>query len=406
MGRLIGIVGVTVFIFIAYMCSNNKKKINWILVIKGMMLQLLFAFLVLKFPPGRKFFEGVSYVITKLLNFTKSGTGFLFGDLVNSNKFGCIFALQILPTVIFFSSLMAVLYYLGIMQFVVSWMAKGMLKLLGTSGAETLSAVANIFIGQTEAPLVIKPYLGKTTKSELFTIMVGGMATVSGGIMAGYVAMGVSAGHLLAGSIMASPISLIISKILIPETEVSETKGKVSMDVEKTDCNLIDAAARGASEGLKLALNVGGMLLAFIALIALVNALLGWVGGFFGMGYLSLNWVFGRLFAPVAYIMGVPTPDILNAGNLLGEKIVVNEFVAYASLGKLIKSGIITQKTIVILTYALCSFASFSSIAIQIGGLGGIAPNKRSNIAQYGFKALLGGLLTTCITATVAGILV
>lgn len=406
MGKLIGILGLFIFILIAYICSNNKKKINWGLVVKGMILQLVFAFFVLKFPPGRKLFEGTSGIITKLLNFTKSGTAFLFGDLVDSSKFGTIFALQILPTVIFFSSLMAVLYYLGIMQFVVSWMAKGVLKLLGTSGAETLSAVANIFIGQTEAPLVIKPYIHKTTKSELFTIMVGGMATVSGGIMAGYVAMGVNAGHLLAGSIMAAPISLVISKILMPETEVPETRGKISMDVEKTDCNLIDAAARGASEGLKLALNIGGMLLAFIALIALVNALIGWIGGLFGMGYLSLNWIFGRIFSPIAYIMGVPTQDILNAGNILGEKVVVNEFVAYASLSKVVKSGILNQKTIVILTYALCSFANFSSIAIQIGGLGGIAPNKRSDIAKYGLKALLGGLLTTCITATVAGMLV
>lgn len=406
MGKLIGIVGIVTFILIAYICSNNRKKIDWILVAKGIMLQLVFAFLVLKFPPGRRFFEGVSSVITKLLDFTKDGTAFLFGDLVDSSKFGTIFALQILPTVIFFSSLMAVLYYLGIMQFVVSWMARGMLKVLGTSGAETLSAVANIFIGQTEAPLVIKPYLDKTTKSELFTIMVGGMATVSGGILAGYVAMGVSAGHLLAGSIMASPISIVIAKILIPETEVPETRGKVSMEVEKTDCNVIDAAARGASEGLKLALNVGGMLLSFIALIALLNALLGWIGGLFGMGFLSLNWIFGRLFSPIAYIMGVPIHDILNAGNIIGEKVVVNEFVAYASLGNLIKSGILANKTVVILTYALCSFSSFSSIAIQIGGLGGVAPKKRTTVAKYGLKALLGGLLTTCITATVAGMLI
>ncbi len=405
MSKLIGVLGIIVFFSIAYICSNNKKKINWKLVIKGMILQLAFAFLILKFPPGRKFFEVISGLITKLLDFTKDGTAFLFGDLINPDKFGSIFALQILPTVIFFSSLMAVLYYLGIMQFIVSWMARGMLKVLGTSGAETLSAVANVFIGQTEAPLVIKPFISKMTKSELFTVMVGGMATVSGGVMAGYIAMGVNAGHLLAGSIMAAPVGLIISKILIPEVEESETKGKIAMDVETEDCNIIDAAARGAGEGLKLALNVGAMLLAFIALISLINALLGWVGGLFGAGYLSLNWIFGRLFAPIAYIMGVPGQDILSAGDLLGQKVVINEFVAYAGLSELIKSGAITQKTIVILTYALCSFANFSSIAIQIGGLGGLAPNRRSDIAKYGLKALLAGALTTCITATIAGIL-
>ncbi|EJO5346761.1 NupC/NupG family nucleoside CNT transporter [Clostridium botulinum] len=406
MNKLLGLIGIFVFFLIAYIFSSNRKNINWKLVMKGMMLQLIFAFLILKFPPGKSFFQFISGIITKLLDFTKDGTAFLFGDLVNMDKFGSIFALQVLPTVIFFSSLMAVLYYLGIMQFIVSWMAKGMVKVLGTSGAETLSAVANVFIGQTEAPLVVKPYISKMTKSELFTIMVGGMATVSGGVMAGYISMGVNAGHLLAGSIMAAPVGLIISKILIPELEVSETKGNVSMAVEKTDCNLIDAAARGAGEGLKLALNVGAMLLAFIALISLGNAILSWIGGLFGADYFNLNWIFGRLFAPIAYIMGVPWKDILSAGDLLGQKIVVNEFVAYAGLAKLIKSGAITKKTIVILTYALCSFSNFSSIAIQIGGLGGLAPNRRSDIAKYGLKSLLGGVLTTCITATIAGILI
>ncbi|MFD3158376.1 NupC/NupG family nucleoside CNT transporter [Haloimpatiens sp. FM7330] len=405
MERFIGIIGIVFFFLVAFLCSSNRKKINWVLVAKGMVLQIVFALLILKFPPGRAFFEGVSGVITKLLDFTKEGSGFLFGPLLDTSKFGVIFALQVLPTVIFFSSLMAVLYYLGIMQFVVSWMAKGMLKVLGTSGAETLSAVANVFIGQTEAPLVIKPYIKDMTQSELFTVMVGGMATVSGGVMAGYVAMGVNAGHLLAGSIMAAPIGLIISKILEPETETPVTKGKIEMSVEKLDCNVIDAAARGASEGLSLALNVGAMLLAFIALIALINSLLGWVGGFVHLPQLSLNWVFGRIFAPIAYIMGIPANDILSAGDLLGQKIVINEFVAFSGLSNLIKSGAITQKTIIILTYALCSFANFSSIAIQIGGLGGLAPERRSHIAKFGLKALLGGALTTCITGTIAGIL-
>lgn len=406
MDKLIGIIGVAIFIGVAFLLSNNRKRINWVLVAKGMVLQLIFAFLVLRFPPGRRFFEGVSDVITKLLDFTKQGSGFLFGSLIDSNKIGSIFAFQVLPTVVFFSALMAVLYYLGIMQFIVSWISKGMLKALGTSGSETVSAVANIFIGQTEAPLVIKPYIKTMTKSELLTVMIGGMATVAGGVMAGYVSMGVNAGHLLTASIMAAPVSLVISKILMPEEEESVTKGKISIEIEKTDSNIIDAAARGASEGLSLALNVGAMLLAFIALIALLNSLLGWIGGFFGMNYLSLNWIFGRLFAPVAYIMGVPGADIIKAGDLLGQKIVINEFVAYSNLAEIIKNSAMSQKGIVIMTYALCSFANFSSIAIQIGGLGGLAPNKRPDIAKYGIKALIGGVLTTCITATIAGLLI
>jgi len=406
MDKLIGIIGVAIFISVAFLLSNNRRRINWVLVAKGMVLQLIFAFLVLRFPPGRRFFEGVSDVITKLLDFTKQGSGFLFGSLIDSNKIGSIFAFQVLPTVVFFSALMAVLYYLGIMQFIVSWISKGMLKALGTSGSETVSAVANIFIGQTEAPLVIKPYIKTMTKSELLTVMIGGMATVAGGVMAGYVSMGVNAGHLLTASIMAAPVSLVISKILMPEEEESVTKGKISIEIEKTDSNIIDAAARGASEGLSLALNVGAMLLAFIALIALLNSLLGWIGGFFGMNYLSLNWIFGRLFAPVAYIMGVPGADIIKAGDLLGQKIVINEFVAYSNLAEIIKNSAMSQKGIVIMTYALCSFANFSSIAIQIGGLGGLAPNKRPDIAKYGIKALIGGVLTTCITATIAGLLI
>lgn len=405
MNRFIGIIGLIVILSIAYLISNNKKKINWRLVAIGIGLQILFALLILKFPLGRAAFEGVSSVITGLLEFTKEGSRFLFGDLVDSNKFGFIFAFQILPTIIFFSAFMSVLYYLGIMQFIISILAKGIVKLLGTSGAETLSAVANIFLGQTEAPLVVKPFVSSMTKSELLTIMTGGMATVAGSVMAGYVAMGVNAGHLLAASIMAAPAGLILSKMIFPETETPVTKGKTELKSEKINSNVIDAAAHGAGEGLHLALNVGAMLIAFIAIIAFLNAAIGWIGGLVGFPGLSLSWILGRLFAPLVYVMGVPGSDAVAAGNLLGQKIVLNEFVAYTQLADFIKSGGLSPKAITIMTYALCGFANFSSIAMQIGGIGGLAPERRQEIAQLGIRALIGGALATCMTGTIAGLL-
>lgn len=406
MDKIIGIIGLFVLVGIAFLLSDNKKRIDWKLVTIGVSMQVVFALLILKFPPGRKLFEVVSGVITKLLDYTKEGSGFLFGDLLNVESVGFIFALQVLPTIIFFSALMSILYYLGVMQKIISVLAKGMVKLLGTSGAETLSAVANIFVGQTEAPLVIKPFISTMTKSELLTVMTGGMATVAGGVMAGYVSMGVNAGHLMAASIMSAPASLIIAKIMIPETETPVTKGKINMNLESKNSNLIDAAASGASEGLSLALNVGAMLLSFIALIALANGLIGWIGGFVGMDYLSLGWILGRLFAPLAFIMGVPAKEIILAGDLLGQKLVLNEFVAYANLAPLINSGELSQKTITILTYALCGFANFSSIGIQIAGIGGLAPKRRSEISKLGVRSLVGGSLAAFMTAVIAGILI
>ncbi|MCY6355161.1 NupC/NupG family nucleoside CNT transporter [Clostridium sp. ZS2-4] len=405
MDKIIGIIGLFILVFIAYLLSENKKAVNWKLVGTGIGLQIVFALLILKWPLGRWAFEKLSSKITMLLNFTREGTIFLFGDLVNINKAGYIWALHVLPTIIFFSALMSILYHLGIMQLIVSVLAKGMAKLLGTSGAETLSAVANIFVGQTEAPLVIKPYIKSMTKSELLTVMTGGMATVAGGVMAGYVSMGVNAGHLLAASIMSAPASLIIAKIMVPETETPVTKGKVEIEFEKTNSNIIDAAANGAAEGLSLALNVGAMLLAFVALIAMVNAIISWFGGIIGMDYLNLSWILGRLFAPIAYIMGIPPKDIIAAGDLLGQKIVLNEFVAYSNLAPMIKSAALSEKTIVILTYALCGFANFSSIAIQIGGIGGLAPERRHEIAKLGLRSMIGGSLAAFMTGVIAGIL-
>lgn len=391
---------------IAFLLSDNKKKVNWKLVIIGVLMQIGFGLLILKWEFGRVIFDWLNDGVTQLLDFTKEGTRFLFGNLLDIDSFGFVFALQILPTIIFFSALMAVLYHIGVMGWIIKILAKVMAKLLGTSGAESLSATANIFVGQTEAPLVIKPFIKTMTKSELLTVMTGGMATVAGGVMAGYVAMGVEAGHLIAASIMSAPASLIIAKIMVPETETPVTKGKVSIEMEEIDANIIDAAARGTSEGLKLALNVGAMLLAFIALVAMINALIGWVGGIFGMDYLSLEWILGRLFAPLAYVMGVPMEDALQAGNLLGQKVVINEFFAYANLGELIKENVISKRTIIILTYALCGFANFSSIGIQVGGIGSLAPERRKDIAKLGLRALVGGSLAAFMTATVAGILI
>lgn len=406
MNRFIGILGIIAILGIAYLLSENKKKINWKLVVIGLGLQVVFALLVLKVPIGRTFFEFISSIMTKLIDFTAEGTNFLFGSLTDQSTYGSIFAISTLPTIIFFSALMSILYYLGIMQAVVKFIAKGITKLLGTSGAETLSAVGNIFLGQTESPLLVKPYVKNMTKSELLTVMVGGMATVSGGVMAGYIAMGVSAGHLLTASIMAAPAGLVLSKMLVPEIEEPETKNSIAIETEKTASNVVEAAANGASEGLSLALNVGAMLIAFVALMALFNYILGLAGGLFGFPDLSFQWILGKIFSPLVFLMGVPTSDLSVAGSLIGEKVILNEFVAYSSLSSYISSGVLQEKTIIILTYALCGFANISSIAIQIGGIGGMAAEKKSTIAKLGFKALLGGTLATCLTATIAGILI
>ncbi|MBU3105768.1 NupC/NupG family nucleoside CNT transporter [Clostridium gasigenes] len=405
MNRFIGILGIIVILGIAFLLSDNKKKIDWRLVLTGLGLQTVFAVLILKIPFGQKVFQGASNAITKLLDFTLEGSNFLFGPLMDTKSIGFVFVLQVLPTIIFFSALMGVLYYLGVMQFIIKFIAKFICKLLGTSGSETLSAVGNIFLSQTEAPLLVKPFIKRMTKSEIMAIMVGGMCTVAGSVMVGYIAMGVNAGHLLAASIMAAPAGLVMAKILVPETEESETKNSTNITVENTASNVVEAAANGASDGLGLALNVGAMLLAFIALLALLNFLVGAFGGLFGFPELSFQWILGKVFSPLAYLMGIPFTDISSAGSLLGQKVILNEFVAYSELANFIKSGGLQPKTILILTYALCGFANISSIAIQIAGIGGLAPEKKPTIAKLGFKALVGGVLATCLTGTIAGIL-
>jgi len=419
-----GLFGVAVFIGIGVLFSTNRKAINWRLVGIGIGLQLVFALLVLKTGPGQFVFDAIATGFRDLLNFTYEGTKFIFGDLGDPQQ-GNNFAFQVLPTIVFFASLMAVLYHLNIVQPLVRGMGWAMMKTMGISGAESLSAAANVFIGQTEAPLVVKPYVEKMTKSELMVLMAGGMATIAGGVLAAYISFlgGDSdasqvlfAKHLLSASIMSAPAAIVMAKILVPETDEPVTRGDASMTVEKENDNVIEAAATGASDGLRLALNVGAMLLAFIALIAVINWILGGIGQFGGLNSmvaeasdgrfdgLSLQSVFGFAFAPLAWAMGVEAVDILSFGTLLGEKVAVNEFVAFKSLRDL--KPVMNERSVIIGTYALCGFANFSSIAIQIGGIGGIAPSRRSEIAALGLRAVLGGALASWLTATVAGVLV
>lgn len=412
-----GIFGLAVLISVAYAFSGHKKSIDWKQVAAGVGLQVVFAVIVILVPGGREFFSAISQVFVKTIDFAMTGSQFIFGDLANSTNFGFIFAFQVLPTIIFFASLMAVLYHIGLMQKIVQGMAWVMLKVLRISGSESLSVAANVFIGQTEAPLVVRPYIAKMTQSELFTMMVGGMATIAGAVLAAYIAMlgGADeaqrlfyARHLLAASVMAAPATIVIAKLLRPETEESLTKGSVHLDVEKTATNVIEAAANGAADGVRLSLNVGGMLLAFIALISMINFPLAWVGQITGIEgligeTLSLSIILGYILSPLAWIIGIPWDEAVLVGGLIGEKIVINEFVAYLHLGE-IKDTLSTQ-SVLISTYALCGFANFSSIAIQLGGIGGLAPSRRPDIARFGLRAVLGGTLATMMTATIAGVL-
>ncbi len=412
-----GILGLAVLLSIAFAFSSNRKEVDWKLVASGIGLQLFFAILVILVPGGREFFEGLSRIFVTVIGFAMEGSAFIFGSLADPSNLGFIFAFQVLPTIIFFASLMAVLYHLGLMQKVVQAMAWVMLKVMRISGSESLSVAANVFVGQTEAPLVVRPYISRMTESELLTMMVGGMATIAGGVLAAYITMlgGADeamriyyAKHLLAASIMAAPATIVIAKLLKPEVDESVTRGTVTLHVEKTATNVIEAAANGAGDGVKLALNVGGMLLAFVALIALVNYPLGWIGQITGLEAImgqpvSLSMILGYFLSPLAWIIGIPWQDAVTVGGLIGEKVITNEFVAYAHL-KEIQDGL-TPKALLISTYALCGFANFSSIAIQIGGIGGLAPDRRSDLARLGLTAVLGGTLATMMTATIAGVL-
>lgn len=412
-----GLFGLAVLISFAFALSNNKKSVDWKQIASGVGLQIVFAILVILVPGGREFFNAISKVFVKVIDFAMSGAQFIFGDLAKSTEFGFIFAFQVLPTIIFFASLMAVLYHIGLMQKIVQGMAWVMLKVLRISGSESLSVAANVFVGQTEAPLVVRPYIAEMTDSELFTMMVGGMATIAGAVLAAYIAMlgGADetlrlfyARHLLAASVMAAPATIVIAKLLRPETQQSQTRGSVKLEVEKTATNVIEAAANGAADGVKLALNVGGMLLAFFALITMVNFPLEWLGQVTGIESsigqpLSLSLVLGVILSPLAWIIGIPWSEAVMVGGLIGEKIVINEFVAYMHLVEI--RDTLSEHSVLISTYALCGFANFSSIAIQLGGIGGLAPTRRSDIARLGLRAVLGGTLATMMTATIAGVL-
>lgn len=436
-----GILGMVAIIAFTYLLSKDKKNINWRLVGTGLGIQFILAIFILKSeylagiwsPLGwpMLLFEVVAGFFVVVLKYTTAGSELLFSFLGRGPEYpdsmGVIFAFQVLPTIIFFASLTAILYHYGILQAVVKFLSKGMQKLLGTSGAETLSVISNIFVGQTEAPLVIKPFIQKLTKSELLAVMTGGMATIAGGVMAAYVALlGSSfaaangleievaqqlfAERLLGASLMAAPAALVIAKILQPETEVSSTAGDVQMEIEKTDANGIDAAATGAGVGLKLAANVGAMLLAFIALLAMFNGFFGWVSDSTGLtsligAPLSIEMVLGWLLSPVAWLVGVEWSDATTMGSLIGTKLVLTEFLAYLQLADEVALANISPKTIAMATFALCGFANFSSIAIQIGGIGGLAPERKSDIAKFGLKAVFAGTVANLMTATIAGML-
>ncbi len=435
MERLIGILGIFTLMGIAYLISNNRKAINWRTVSVGVVLQVIFALIVLKTTPGQWLFQGARILVTKLLTFTDYGAHFIFGNLYLSDPgiagsladniqvdgltqgfqvfnpatesfttIGTVFAIHVLPTIIFFASLMALFYHLGIMQRIVRGFAWVMSRAMRTSGAESLAVASNIFVGQTEAPFVVKPFLGKMTVSEIMAVMTGGFATVAGGVMAAYVRFGIDPGHLMAASVMSAPAALVFAKLIIPEVNTPVSAGKVSAMAKTSYSNVFDAAAGGASDGLKLAVNVAAMLIAFIALIAMINGILGWFGGLFGVDNLSLRLIFSYLFAPLAFLMGVSFKDILDFGYLLGTKISINEFVAYIDLVGMKTQ--LSERSFIIGTYALCGFANFSSIAIQIGGIASLVPERRKDLSRLALRAMVAGAFASWQTAAIAGMLI
>ena len=433
--RVQALVGLALVFSIAYLSSTARRAIDWRTVGWGISLQILFALIVLKTTLGQTVFETAGALITRLLSFSDVGSAFVFGVLGDRPKwaqvmgvaFGdegknyvLIFAFQVLPTIIFIAALFAILYYFGIMQLVVRFFAWMMRSVMKASGAESLNVAASIFMGQTEAPLTIRPFLPKMTQSELMTVMTSGMAHISGGVMAAYILFGIEAKHLLTAVIMTAPGTLMMAKLFVPETEVPETLGRVKLEVEKTDVNLVDAAGRGTGEGLHLALNVGAMLISFLALVSLTNALLGaaglwlhehvptlswtvnaWLGT--SLDHLSLQAILGWVFAPIAWALGVPWRDSQTIGSLLGTRMVLNEFVAYSQLGTL--KGALDPRSFTIATFALCGFANFSSIGIQLGGIGALAPSRRQDLARLGVRAMIAGTLANFVTATIAGAL-
>lgn len=411
--KLISVLGLLVFVGVAWAISSNRKLFPWRVVLWGLGLQFLFGFLILKTTPGERVFDFCQRGVTKLIGFADEGAKMVFGPLANgdllSEKLGAgngfIFVIAVTATIILVAALSSLLYHYGILQLVVRGTAWVMQRLMRTSGSESLAAAANIFMGQTEAPLVIKPYLPTMTRSEILALMTGGMATIAGGVLAAYVSFGISAGHLLTASVMSAPAALLMAKVMLPETEKSETAAGASAKIPRETTNGLDALCRGASEGMMLAINVMAMLIAFVAVVALANYLIGLGLRQFGYtGSTPLQTLFGWLNAPFAWLMGVPWKDCEAVGGVLGERIVINEFIGYLSLSKL--SATLDPRSYTLATYALCGFANFSSIAIQIGGIGSLAPTRRADLAKLGLRAMIGGLLASYLTATIAGILI
>ena len=406
MERFIGLLGIVVLLAIAFALSNNRKQINMRIIGWGLGLQAIFAIFILKTPIGGPLFGFLDKTIRKLISFSDAGSDFLFKSFVPDVGYHVAmvnFAFRALPTIIFFSSLMAVLYHFGVIQMFVKWIAKAMQKTMGTSGSETLSVSANIFVGQTEAPLIVRPFIQQMTKSELMAVMTGGFATVAGGVLAIYVMWltdipGI-AGHLLAASVMSAPGALVVAKIIYPETESSETMGDLKINIEQKSTNAMEALGDGATSGLKLAANVAAMLVAFVSLVAMINYLLGFAGT-------SMESILGFIFKPLAWTMGVPWSEAGTLGTLMGKKIVFTELIAFGDLKELMSTGAITDRTAIIASYALCGFANFGSIGIQLGGIGGMAPERKKDLAKLVTKAMVGGALASWLTATIAGLLI
>jgi len=429
MGNFFGIFGIIAILALAFLMSRDKKAIDWKLVGAGLGIQLFIAFFVLKFPIGRIIFEWIGSLIRKLLEFADAGGDFVFGVLVSKPEVlddlfgagsGFIFALKIIPTIIFIAALVNIAYHVGLMQKIVSFMAKIVYKIMGVSGSEALSNVSSAFVGQVEAQIMIKPYVSGMTMSELLASMAGSMACIAGGVMAVYISLGVPAEYLLAASLMAAPGALVISKMVYPETQKSETRGEIKLEVKKTHANLIDAIAHGAGDGMRISINVIAMLIGFIALIAMINAILGVLGtamasvapilGITGIDFadLSLQSILGNFFSVFAWLMGVPWDESFTVGSLMGTKMAINEFVAYLDFVPIISGTsdiALSPKSIVITSFALCGFANFSSIAIQVGGIGEIAPNRRADLAKLGLRALICGTLASYMSAAIAGII-
>jgi CNT family concentrative nucleoside transporter len=408
MGRFTGILGLLTMLGLAYLFSTNRRAIRLKTVLWGLGLQLSFAFFVLRFNAGQYLFQKAGNGVIKLLGYSYVGSEFVFGPLgAKNSSFGLIFAFQVLPTIIFIAALFALLYYLGVMQLIIRAAAWVMQRVMGASGAESLNVAASIFMGQTEAPLTIRPFLPDATRSELMTIMTSGMAHVSGGIMAAYIAFGVDAKHLLTAVIMTAPGTLLMAKMLVPETEVPRTAGKVDMPEMDKDANFLAAIARGTTDGLHLAVNVAAMLIAFLALIALINGIMGGTHNWLAYHHVawfpsSLQQIFGWAFAPVAWIIGVPWHDCTKIGNLLGIRMVLNELVAFSFLGPM--KAVLDPRSFTIATFALCGFANFSSIGMQIGGIGALAPNRRDDLARLGIRAMLAGTMANLMSASIVGL--